>query len=312
MPAAAHTVTNFSAQPPRANVGLFVGLALAGLLVLGALSGALILRAKRTTPIGTSSGPAVTAISQGALEVTSDPPGAAIWVNGDLRRETTPATIPLPIGGAVDVKVTKDGFEPQKSSVVLTDGKPHDSVAFTLKKGSVVVDVTVKPDEAHATMTLDGKPFTGSVDGIASGIEHKVVVSAPGYLDQTLTFIGEPMEKKHMDVLMAKALAVDPPKGRQPTGSGRTDPVPVVTNGTGGGNASPPPQPQGTGKLNVGASGGWCNVTVDGVPRGATPVAGLEMPSGAHRVTCTPEGGKPQSAVVNVPVDGTARYKFSL
>jgi serine/threonine-protein kinase len=312
MPAAAHTVTNFSAQPQRANVGLFVGLALAGLLVVGTLSAVLIVKRQRNiaNALGHDALQAPQqAMSQGALEVTSDPAGASIWVNGDLRRETTPATIPLPIGGAVDVKITKDGFEPQKSSVVLTDAKPHDSLAFSLKKGSVVVDVTVKPDDAHATMTLDGKPFSGSVDGVASGIEHKVVITAPGFLDQTMTFIGDPMERKHMDVLLAKPLAVEPTPRPNRGGGSRQDPAPVVTSA---GNASPPPQPQGTGKLNVGASGGWCNVTVDGVPRGATPVAGLEMSSGPHRVTCTPEGGKAQSAVVNVPADGTARYKFSL
>jgi hypothetical protein len=51
---------------------------------------------------------------------------------------------------------------------------------------------------------------------------------------------------------------------------------------------------------------------VDGAPRGATPVAGIELPSGPHRVTCTTAEGKTQSATVNVPVDGTARFKFSL
>jgi serine/threonine-protein kinase len=72
------------------------------------------------------------------------------------------------------------------------------------------------------------------------------------------------------------------------------------------------PQPAGNGKLNVGASGGWCNVTVDGGGRGATPVAGLELSAGPHRVTCTTADGKTQSATVTVPADGTARYKFTL
>ena len=79
-----------------------------------------------------------------------------------------------------------------------------------------------------------------------------------------------------------------------------------------GGATTPAPQPAGNGKLNVGASGGWCNVTVDGAARGATPVAGLELSAGSHRVTCTTADGKAQSATVNVPVDGTARYKFTL
>ena len=68
----------------------------------------------------------------------------------------------------------------------------------------------------------------------------------------------------------------------------------------------------GHGTLNVGASGGWCNVAIDGAPKGPTPQSGLELSSGPHRVTCTTGDGKTQSATVNVPVDGTARQKFEL
>ena len=311
MPAAAHTVTNFSAAP-RTNVGLFVALTLIGILGVGGLSGVLIWK-KQHTATASSPPPMPAAMSQGALEVVTDPPGASIWVNGDLRKEVTPASVPLPIGSNIDVKVTMDGFEQQKTTVVLTDARPRDSVQFTLRKGSVVVDVAVKPDDAHATMTLDGKPFNTTIDGVASGIEHKVVVTAPGYLEQTFVFLGEPMEKKHLDVVLAKAIVFPsspsrPGKDPSAQSTQNTAPAPTPVERP----AAPQPQPQGTGKLNVGASGGWCNVTVDGVPRGATPVAGLEISSGTHRVTCTPEGGKPQSATVNVPVDGTARYKFTL
>ena len=310
MPAAAHTVTNFSAAP-RTNVGLFVALTLIGILGVGGLSGVLIWK-KQHTVTSASPAPMAATMSQGALEVVTDPPGAAIWVNGDLRKEVTPASVPLPIGSNIDVKVTMDGFEQQKTTVVLTDARPRDSVQFTLRKGSVVVDVAVKPDDAHATMTLDGKPFHAMIDGVASGIEHKVVVTAPGYLEQTFVFMGEPMEKKHLDVALAKAMVFPSGKGgRDPGPPGSAQVIPLAPTGDRPERPAPPPT-QGIGKLNVGASGGWCNVTVDGVPRGATPVAGLEIASGSHRVTCTPEGGKPQSAQVNVPIDGTARYKFTL
>jgi len=135
---------------------------------------------------------------------------------------------------------------------------------------------------------LDAKKYDVlTVDGISSGDQHKLTVSANGYLDFTTNFIAQAQEKKHFDVTL------------QPF-------VPGKPNGTGAA------KPSGTGKLNVGASGGWCNVTVDGAPRGATPVAGVELSAGAHRVTCTTAEGKTQSATVTVPVDGTARYKFSL
>jgi hypothetical protein len=133
---------------------------------------------------------------------------------------------------------------------------------------------------------------------VTSSVSHKLVVTAPGFTEQTVSFSGNAMETKHLDVTLEKVLERHGPSGR-PNGAQTT--------------ASPtPPQPVGAGKLNVGASGGWCNVTVDGAPRGATPVAGVELSAGAHRVTCTTAEGKTQSASVTVPVDGTARYKFSL
>jgi len=89
--------------------------------------------------------------------------------------------------------------------------------------------------------------------------------------------------------------------------------LPEPRHGTSAPAARPAaPQPAGNGKLNVGASGGWCNVTVDGTPRGATPVAGLELPAGPHKVTCTTPDGKVRDATVTVSVGDTARYKFTL
>ena len=129
------------------------------------------------------------------------------------------------------------------------------------------------------------------IEGISSGDQHRLVVSAPGYGDQSFTFIGAPQEKKHFDVALQKE-----------SHRRRPDPGPVASD----------PSPAGNGKLNVGATGGWCNVTVDGQAKGATPVAGLALPAGQHKLTCTPADGKVQSATVTVPVDGTARYRFTL
>jgi serine/threonine protein kinase len=76
--------------------------------------------------------------------------------------------------------------------------------------------------------------------------------------------------------------------------------------------AAPATTPVGTGKLNVSARGGWCTLSIDGAPRGPTPVAGIVLPAGRHTVTCTPEGGTPMSASVKVEPDATARYSFAI
>ncbi len=297
MPAAARTVTDVSAQPHKksSSVVLAVG---GAVLVLAAVGGGLgFLLAKKNddrdaAASARSAEPAVAA--KGTMEVASEPPGASIWINGDLRPETTPATIAqLPIGMPLDVKLTMDGFEHAKQQISLEADKPA-KVQLELKKGSVVVEVKVAPEGTPATMSLDGKAVPGPrIDGIASGVSHRLVVSAPGYVDATLTFTGAPMETKHLDVTLEKA--PEPKHG--------TVARPAVTQVV---------APAGSGKLNVGASGGWCNVTVDGTARGATPVAGLELSAGPHKVTCTTADGKTQQASVVVPADGTARYKFTL
>jgi serine/threonine protein kinase len=237
--------------------------------------------------------PPVAPANRGSISVTSDPVGATIWIDGEMRSEVTPATISsLPTGRAIDLKLTKEGFELARQNVTLTDAEPTSAVNLTLSKGSVVIDVAVTPAGLALSVLLDGKPpktfdpSTHLIEGVSSGDMHKLVVSAPGYADQTVQFIGSPQEKKRVDVALQKEVR------RKPVGPG---PAPVA----------------GTGKMNVGASGGWCNVTVDGVAKGATPVAGLEMSAGPHKVTCSSEKGM-MSATVVVPADGTARYRFTL
>jgi eukaryotic-like serine/threonine-protein kinase len=71
-----------------------------------------------------------------------------------------------------------------------------------------------------------------------------------------------------------------------------------------------PPTSAGNGKLNVAARGGWCNVSIDGMGRGPTPVAGAVLSVGTHTVTCTLEGGKTLTSTVRVEADATTRFSF--
>ncbi len=299
MPAAARTVTDVSASRVQRTSGALIAGAVVGVLIIaGALGGAGYVLAKKNneasheTPTTATAAPA---IAKGWLSVESDPPGASIWINGDLRPEVTPATVKeLPTGVALDVKLTMDGFEHARQRVTLEEGKSSD-VKVELKKGSVVVDVKVSPDSvANASFAIDGKPVTGPrIDGVTSSVSHRLTVTAPGYAEGSVTFTGAPLETKHLDITLDKL-----PEPRHGSST------PAV--------ARPSPQPSGSGKLNVGASGGWCNVTVDGAARGATPVAGLELSAGPHKVTCTTPDGKVRDATVTVPAGDTARYKFTL
>jgi eukaryotic-like serine/threonine-protein kinase len=285
------------AAPRTAPFGRLVGVAALGLVaVAGAgIGGVWWVNHRSAAPQPPSA--LRTPVQRGSIEVTSEPPGAAIWLNGDLRPEVTPATITgLPTGTPLDVKLTKDGFEQTREAVTLreaTPNGPNGKVHSLLKKGSVSIDVSVNPAGAAVTLYVDGDPVNGlSTDSLTSGVQHRIVLTAPGYADQSLTFIGEPTEKKHFEVTLERAREH---RGRATSGASTPNGVPAST-----------------GKLNVGASGGWCNVSVDGAPRGATPVAGVELGAGPHRITCTTTDGKTRSASVAVMPDSTTRYKFAL
>ncbi len=289
-PAATNTVTDMSAR--RGGMAAIGAVLVLVLIAVGIGGTIVVMKQKQRT--GTQAGPGPTQaapVAKGAIQITTEPAGAAVWIDGDMRADATPATIAqLPTNNhAIEIRLSKEGFESYKETITLTDASPTGTINVALKKGSVVIDLVVLPANLKPTIMLDAKKYeTLTIDGIASGDQHKIVVSAPGYVDYETKFIGQPSEKKHFDVTLVKAVAA--------VGTG-----PHIDTG-----------PRGSGKLNVGASGGWCNVAVDGAGKGPTPLAGIELSSGPHRVTCTTGDGKTQSTTVTVPVDGTARYKFSL
>lgn len=291
-PAAARTVTDVSANRLRRSAAPVIAIAAAAVVVVGASVGTigwLVSQREGAAPASTASAPSK---ARGALVVKSDPPGASIWINGDLRPEVTPATVEnLPTGVALDVKLTLDGFEQSRHRVTLEEGKPHE-LSLEMKRGSVVVDVKVTPEGiSGVTFAIDDKPVSGPrIEGVTSGVVHKLTVSAPGWSEASVTFTGAPLETKQLAVTLEKAPA-------------HTSLAPAPR---------PAAAPAGTGKLNVGASNGWCDVTVDGAPRGATPVAGLELSAGPHKVTCTTPDGKTHGATVTVVAGETTRYKFAL
>jgi hypothetical protein len=62
----------------------------------------------------------------------------------------------------------------------------------------------------------------------------------------------------------------------------------------------------------VAAAPGWCALSVDGKERGATPVASMDLPAGAHELECRMPNGKVRTATVTVQDGATSRYRFVL
>ncbi len=57
----------------------------------------------------------------GTLSVSSNPPGAAIYLNGQLRPEKTPVVLTLPVG-AYKLKVEKENLKADEETVQISDG----------------------------------------------------------------------------------------------------------------------------------------------------------------------------------------------
>jgi serine/threonine-protein kinase len=309
-PSAARTLTEIHAVKPKSR-GLVTAVTATLAIALVGAGVAWSLRQRQHVETVQLPPPPPPPVNRGKLSVKSEPAGATVWIDGEMRAEVTPAEIgQLPVGRTFDLKVSKEGYEAVKKSVQLTDAEPTATWNATLTRGSVTVDLTVKPRPDGLAVFLDGKPLDGvPATGVTSGDQHKLLVGAPGYVDQTFTFIASPQETKRFDIVLVKesrhghsssVSTVVPPTSTDPNGIAPPPPPP------------PPPPPAGKGKLNVGASNGWCNVSVDGVARGPTPLAGLELTAGTHHVVCTPPDSPAMTANVSVPADGTARKKFIL
>jgi serine/threonine-protein kinase len=98
----------------------------------------------------------------------------------------------------------------------------------------------------------------------------------------------------------------------RPSASATVEAPVVSVNALPFASASSAAKPKGHGFLNVTAKPTWCNVSIDGRPVGATPIANFEVSSGSHLVKCEPESGKSQTFPVVVYDGQKTSYTFNL
>jgi serine/threonine-protein kinase len=286
-----------SLPPPakRSNTGAIAGVAVAVALGIGGLVYMRHEDAAQSQALASpadSSSAGAPAEARGAIDLTSKPDGCAIWINGDLRPETTPARLDkLPLGRAIQLKLTKEGFEAYHADVTLTPAEPDKKISAELRSGSVTVILKIEPPP---TIVLDGKPWKGErgkLDGLSAGEEHKIVVSATGYQPKTFTVTAGQGETKTISDVLVKA---------------------GDTGGAATAAASKPEAPAGApAKVRVSSKPGFCNVTVNGTSYGSTPVE-ASVTSGTVRVSCKPQSGPAQQQTVTVGPGETGRVSFKV
>jgi len=68
----------------------------------------------------------------------------------------------------------------------------------------------------------------------------------------------------------------------------------------------------GTGRLLIGASPGWCTITIDGMKRGPTPVPAVDLSAGLHVIRCDSPSGKTKTDSIYIKDGATARHRFTI
>jgi serine/threonine protein kinase len=303
-PAAATTI------PPvkKSSTGLFAGIALA-LAAAGAGGYFLMTRDAATKPVEspTTSAPAAEVAPppvdpKGKLKIESDPVGAAIWINGDLRQEVTPATIDLPVGREIQIKLSKEGYESHREDVKFSEAGQEKAISAKMGTGSVTIELDVQPEPQ---IWVDQKPWKGDVKkitGLSANEEHKIVLSASGYVPKTFSFTGKQNEKKVIKHVLVRMTAAQLAQQEADSKNPKAPPTAATTD-------TPGPAATGPGTVRVNAKGGFCNVSINGAAVGPTPVV-ASAPAGTVKVSCKPESGPAQAQAVKLEAGGTARVTF--
>jgi len=194
--------------PKRSPLGLAV---LIGVLLGLGGSGFFYLQSRKAAPAASTpeteaksepqaASATVASVGRGSITVDTTPHGCAIWIDGDLRPEVTPATIDkLPFDRKMSIKLTKEGLEPHRENITLSAAEPQKTIKAELSGGSVTVVLKIAPPP---NVWVDGKPWTGEkgrIEGLSANEEHKIVVAAPGYGARTYTFSARSGETKTID-----------------------------------------------------------------------------------------------------------------
>ena len=141
------------------------------------------------------------------VTVTSDPPGAMLFIDGE-QRGTTPAELQLP-PGPVRVSVILDGYLSAADTLTIDPG-----VAETVHM-VLAVYLEVLSDPPGATVSLDGdvRGQTPLLTTTTPG-PHEIVLSLAGYLDNLRSVTARPGDTEIIEVtLTATGLEPEPSAG---------------------------------------------------------------------------------------------------
>jgi serine/threonine-protein kinase len=238
---------------------------------------------------------------EGEVTVETDPAGATLIVDGLVSMVKTPGTLRmLALEQDIRVRIEKEGREPREVTVRLSRQSPSKTISVLLPEEQAKPGtITLVTEPPGASVVLDGKPQEGKtpliLSEVASGVEHLIRVSLPGYQEEAATVkvapgMAEPVK------LTLKALAAPEPE---------REPEPVASDS----RAKKGKKDALTGEVEI-ATSPSADIFLGGKRLGRTP-ATVKLPVGKVTLTfVNSELDLRQTSVVNV--DGKAKTRSSI
>jgi TonB family protein len=140
--------------------------------------------------------------AEGTIHVKSDPPGAAVSIDGQPRG-VTPIDVPGLSLGAHDVKVELKGYEPRSGKVTLTAGTALAELSLPLARVAPttgLADILSVPSGAAVTVDGDTVGQTPLMSWKVKQGPHKIEVAKDGHEPWSGTFTVPPGKRTRVDV----------------------------------------------------------------------------------------------------------------
>jgi serine/threonine-protein kinase len=213
------------------------------------------------------------------LKLKSEPPGAAVTINGLGMGCVTPCELPdLPLGQTLKVELALQRYRTHTEKLQLWPNTGDKEVTIPLERQ--ISTLAIESEPAGAIVLVGGKRLQGvtplTYDAVQAGTPLKIDVEKSGFLPKSRVVVLEDGELKTESFQLELDQATIPP-----------------------------------GKLQVTTVPGHCSVQIDGNLLGTSPVTQV-VKAGNHSVKATCEFYSPETRTVSVRPGQTLEEKIVL
>ncbi len=242
----------------------------------------------------------------GILELSSDPSGAAIWLNGKDIGKKTPASISELSNSIHNVELRLEGHEAFSAQINVSGKTPFSARLVASREELGTIHIASTPSQARITINQQAYGLSPQEIRLASGT-YAIVVEKDGYFPYSQTVAVGAGQKITITAPLTPKPAATPtppvtptPKPPAPTPTPQPPPTP-----------KPPSEPA-TGTLWVLSDPDGAEVFINGALKGVTPFRMDKAPTGNYSVRIVKEGYETQTKSIQVSKDQIARIEFTL